>query len=320
MLQNRNPVNTSPYYAFGFLPVDPPVDKQKPSRCSSWLLASLTTGGLDTMQAALATCELSRLCTMQKSTYQTLWSWSTVCKLNMADPSEKELAAVFDLLKISLSKTDPTVDKSNALKGLVVAAVGRAEAAGELKGSNPNQIATDVCITLRYLTGGLLASGEQRSNTGLTVRPYVSVTKKYSRDALSADMVGDVTSGQLATDSAQSGPAHSSSHVSSAGVVGVDRSASSVPDQNRLQIVNFALRELGSATIKSKSDVAKMKAGDIKLLAEYLQQHLDHDPQTGEPLSFDKDFVMVDGAYPYSKSGNPTAADIKQGLRAFLAG
>lgn len=76
----------------------------------------------------------------------------------MADQSEKELAAVFDLPKISLRKTDPTLDRSNALKGLV-AAVGRAEAAGELKGGNPNQIATDVCITLRYLTGGLLASG-----------------------------------------------------------------------------------------------------------------------------------------------------------------
>ena len=70
----------------------------------------------------------------------------------------------------------------------------------------------------------------------------------------------------------------------------------------------------------SKSDVATMKAADIKLLAEYLQQHLDHDPQTGEPLDFDKDYVMVDGAYPYSKSGNPTTADMKQGLRAFLAG
>ena len=63
-----------------------------------------------------------------------------------------------------------------------------------------------------------------------------------------------------------------------------------------------------------------MKAADIKPLVEYLQQHLDHDPQNGEPLNFDKDFVMVDGAYPNSKTGNPTAADIKQGLRAFLAG
>ncbi|KAL3137356.1 hypothetical protein ABBQ32_006887 [Trebouxia sp. C0010 RCD-2024] len=152
----------------------------------------------------------------------------------MADQSDKELAAVFDLLKISLSKADPTLDKSNALKGLVVAAVGRAEAAGELKGGNPNQIATDVCITLRHLTGGLLAAGESCSDTGLKVRPYVSVTKKHSRGAVSGDT-----------------------------------------------IVNFALRELGSAGIKSKSDVAKMKAADVKMLAEYLQQHLDHDPQTG---------------------------------------
>ena len=144
--------------------------------------------------------------------------------------------------------------------------------------------------------------------------------KKYSRDALSGESVSDVTSNQFATDSAQSDPAHSRSHVSSAGVAGVERSTSSAPDPNRLQIVNFALGELGSAAIKSKLDVAKMKAADIKLLAEYLQQHLDHDPQDGEPLNFDKDYVMVDGAYPYSKSGNPTAADMKQGLRAFLAG
>ena len=89
-----------------------------------------------------------------------------MCKPNMAAQSEKELAAVFDLLKISLSKADPTLDKSNALKGLVVAAVGRAEAAGELKGGDPNNIAADVCITLRHLTGGLLAAGESRSDTG----------------------------------------------------------------------------------------------------------------------------------------------------------
>ena len=151
----------------------------------------------------------------------------------MADQSKKELAAVFDLLKISLSKTDPTLDKSNAVKGLAVAAVAGAEAAGEMKSGDPNQIATDVCITLRYLTGGLLTSGEQRSNTGLTVRPYVSVTKKYSRDALSGDTVSDVTSNQFATDSAQSDPAHSRSHVSSAGVAGVERSTSSAPDPNR---------------------------------------------------------------------------------------
>lgn len=52
---------------------------------------------------------------------------------NMADKSEDDLAAVFDLLKISLSKTDPVLDVSNALKGLVVAAVWRAKAAGELR-------------------------------------------------------------------------------------------------------------------------------------------------------------------------------------------
>ena len=101
---------------------------------------------------------------------------------------------------------------------------------------------------------------------------------------MSADMASDVNSGQLAIDPAQSGLVHSSSHVSSAGVAGVDTSASSMPDPNRLQIVNFALKELGRATIKPKSDVPKMKAADTKL-----QQHLDHDPQNGELLSFDKD-------------------------------
>ena len=173
----------------------------------------------------------------------------------MADQSDKELAAVFDLLKISLSKADPTLDKSNALKGLVVAAVGRAEAAGELKGGNPNQIATDVCITLRHLTGGLLAAGESCSDTGLKVRPYVSVTKKHSRDVISGDTVSDVTSGQLATDPARSSLAHSSSHVRSAGIVSADRSTSSVPDPNRLQIVNFALRELGAQASSSPNQM-----------------------------------------------------------------
>ena len=157
----------------------------------------------------------------------------------MADQSDKELAAVFDLLKISLSKADPTLDKSNALKGLVAAA-------GELKCGNPNQIATDVCTTLRHLTGGLLVASESCSDSGLKVKPYVSVTKKichqkHSRCAVSGDTVSDVTSGQWATEPARSSLDHSSSHVSSAGVVGADRSTSSVPDSNRLQIVNFAL-------------------------------------------------------------------------------
>ena len=127
-----------------------------------------------------------------------------------------------------------------------------------------------MCSTLRHLTGGLLAASESCSDNGLKVRPYVSVTKKHSRGAVSGDTVRDVTSGQLPTEPARSSPAHSSSHASSAGVVSVDRSASSVPDPNRLQIVNFALRELGSAAIKYKSDVAKMKAAEVKMLAEYL--------------------------------------------------
>ena len=65
---------------------------------------------------------------------------------------KKELAAAFDRLEISLRKTDPTLDKSNALQGLVVPAVERAKEARELKGGNTNQIATDVCTTLRYMT------------------------------------------------------------------------------------------------------------------------------------------------------------------------
>ena len=102
----------------------------------------------------------------------------------MADQSDKELAAVVDLRKISLSTADPTPDKSNALKWLVVVVVGRAEVAGELKGGNPNPIAKDVCITLRHLTGGLLAAGESCNDTGLRVRPYVYVTQKKKKKKL----------------------------------------------------------------------------------------------------------------------------------------
>ncbi len=50
----------------------------------------------------------------------------------MANQPEKELAAVFDLLKISISKPDPVQDKSKALTGLVFGAVTSAVAAGEL--------------------------------------------------------------------------------------------------------------------------------------------------------------------------------------------
>ena len=82
--------------------------------------------------------------------------------------------------------------------------------------------------------------------------------------------MSDVTSNQFATDSAQSDPAHSRSHVTSAGVAGVERSTSSAADPNLLQIVNFTLAELGSVAIKSKSDVTKMNAADVKMLAEYL--------------------------------------------------
>ena len=45
-------------------------------------------------------------------------------KAKHGSQSEKELAAVFDLLKISLGKTDPTLDKSNALKDLLLLLLG----------------------------------------------------------------------------------------------------------------------------------------------------------------------------------------------------
>ena len=62
----------------------------------------------------------------------------------------KNLLLFCNLLKISLTNTDPTLDKSNALKGLVVAAVGRAEAAGELKAATSirlQQMCALLCAT-----------------------------------------------------------------------------------------------------------------------------------------------------------------------------
>ncbi len=73
----------------------------------------------------------------------------------MANQPEKELPAVFDLLKVSISKADPVQDKSQPLTGLAFSAVTGAVAAGELSG-NADELATVVCTGSRYLTGGLL--------------------------------------------------------------------------------------------------------------------------------------------------------------------
>ena len=62
------------------------------------------------------------------------------------------------------------------------------------------------------------------------------------------------------------------------------------------------------------------KAADTKRLVDYLQGVVDFDPKTGESVDLLNDYVMVDEVYPHSKSGNPTAADMKDGMRRFLAG
>ena len=72
-----------------------------------------------------------------------------------------------------------------------------------------------MCITLCHLTGGLLAAGASCSDTGLKDRPYVSVTKKYSRDVISGDTSSEVTSGQVVTDPARSRPVAGSAGVAS---------------------------------------------------------------------------------------------------------
>ena len=40
----------------------------------------------------------------------------------------------------------------------------------------------------------------------------------------------------------------------------------------------------------------------------------------GQALDFSEDFVKVQGSFKHSKSGNVTAADLKDGLRRFLSG
>jgi len=126
--------------------------------------------------------------------------------------------------------------------------------------------------------------------------------------------VSEATSGHV-------GPGQSGSQVINAGPTSsVCRSSSTAPDQAHLQIVNVALRELGIPAIQTKSDVAKKKAADIKRLVDYLQGVHDFDPETGESMDLLNDNVMVDGVYAQSKSGNLTAADMKDGMRRFLAG
>ena len=71
-------------------------------------------------------------------------------RFNMA---EAELAAVFDLLRITLGKTDQTRNKAEALSGLVHTAVQRALQAQDLAG-DPTEITQIVLTMLRYITGG----------------------------------------------------------------------------------------------------------------------------------------------------------------------
>ena len=239
----------------------------------------------------------------------------------MADQVNNELAFCFDMLKVSLGKSDATRAKADALKSLISAAVERGLEAGQLSG-DAAAISNAVQTTLRYLAGNLLFNGSQRSASGL-VKPYLSLTKKYSQASPepSADTMSDADSGRPAQVPAM--PTQSTSHdLSEGGSVrqSPSKSTSTMPDQGRLQLVNVVLGELGLPAIATKSDVHKMSAADIKTLSAYLQDRIDHDPATGQALDFTQDYVKLDGTFKHSKSGNATAADFKDGLRRFLIG
>ncbi len=88
---------------------------------------------------------------------------------------------------------------------------------------------------------------------------------------------------------------------------------------DRLDLVNAALSKLGLPVVMTKSNVTKMPAADVKLLSEYLQVNVDHDAVTGEDLDFTEDYVKTGGLFKHSKTGNATAADLKDGLRRFLS-
>ncbi|KAK9823215.1 hypothetical protein WJX72_001126 [[Myrmecia] bisecta] len=63
-----------------------------------------------------------------------------------------------------------------------------------------------------------------------------------------------------------------------------------------------------------------MSAAAVKSLCAYLQEHINHDPATGQALDFTENFVKVLGSFKHSKSGHVTAADLKDGLARFLTG
>ena len=229
--------------------------------------------------------------------------------------------AEFDLLKVSLGKSDATRAKADALKELISAAVQRGLEAGQLTG-DPAQIPAAVQTTLRCLAGNLLVNGAQQSASGL-VKPYLLLSKKYSQASpeRSADTMSDADSGRPARVPAMPlQPASQDLSEGGSARRSATRSTTSMPDQGRLQLVNLALGELGLPAVNTKSDVAKLPAAGVNALCAYLQEHVDHDPTTGQAIDFSEDFVKVQGGFKHSKSGNATAADLKDGLRRFLSG
>ncbi len=103
----------------------------------------------------------------------------------MADLVDTELAACFDLMKVSLGKTDQTKSKADAFRSMVRSAVEHAHAlqSQHLVG-DPAEIAKAVQVTLRFMAGNLLVPGDhQQSASGLAVKPYISLTKKYSQSS-----------------------------------------------------------------------------------------------------------------------------------------
>ena len=215
-----------------------------------------------------------------------------------------ELAAVFDLLRITLGKTDQTRNKAEALSGLVHTAVERALQARDLAG-DPTEITQIVLTTLRYITGGLLVHGELSTPSGLVMRPHQSVSKKFS--ALSRNAQQEESAGSGASSAQPSQQATSSRQTSS-----------TAPAKERLDIVNEALAELGMAAIRTRTDIGKLTAANVKAVCAHLQETIDHDPMTGKDVDFLQDYVAgPGGVFQHSLSGKPTAADF---MRHWISG
>ena len=140
------------------------------------------------------------------------------------------------------------------------------------------------------------------------MQPHQSVSKKFS--ALSRETEQDESAGS-GPSAAQPPQQETSSRQTS----------STAPAKQRLDIVNEALAELGMAAIRTRTDIGKMTAANVKALCAHLQETVDHDPMTGKDVDFVQDYVAgPGGVFQHSLSGKPTAADFKSGLRHWISG